>query len=148
MKILFLLLVLSACASVEILPKQEDIKIHVQVRHLNQNIEVFEVPLYAPLELILDQIECEACDLSRLNPQQILHDQDLIVLYPKQEQRISINQASLEELCELPGIGPSIAARIIAHREQVGLFQSLEDLMLIKGIKERLFAKLKDHISL
>jgi competence protein ComEA len=51
-------------------------------------------------------------------------------------------------LCELPGIGPSIAARIIAHREQVGLFQSLEDLMLIKGIKERLFAKLKDHISL
>lgn len=148
MKILFLLLVLSACASVEVLPKHEDVKIHVQVRHLDQSIEVFEVPLYAPLQLILDQIECDVCDLSRLNPKQILHDQDLIVLYPKQDQRISINQASLEELCELPGIGPSIAARIIAHREQVGLFQSLEDLMLIKGIKEHLFAKIKDHITL
>lgn len=148
MKILFLVLILSSCASVEVLPKQEDIKIQVQVRHLDQSIEVFEVPLYAPLELILDQIDCDSCDLSRMNPQQILHDQDLIVLYLKQEQRISINQASLEELCELPGIGPSLAAKIIAHREQVGLFQSLEDLMLIKGIKERLFAKLKDHISL
>lgn len=148
MKILFLLFILSACASVEMLPKQEDVRIQVLVRHLDDRIEHFEVPLYASLDVIMNQIECDACDLSRLNPQQVLHDKDLIVLYPKKDDRISINQASLEELCELPGIGPSIASRIIAHREQVGLFQSLEDLMLIKGIKERLFAKIKDHIRL
>ena len=148
MKILFLLLVLSACADVEVLPKQEDVLIEVQVRHLDQSIEVFEVPLYAPMATILNQLDCSICDLSRLNPQQILHDQDIIVLYPMQEERISINQASLEELCELPGIGPSIASKIIAYREQVGLFQSLEELMLIKGIKARIFAKIKDHIRL
>lgn len=122
--------------------------IHVQVRKLDQSIEDFEVPLYSPLALILDQIECDECDLSRLNPQQILHDNDLIVLYPIQEQRISINQATLEELCELPGIGPAIAAKIIAYRQEVGLFQSLEELMRVKGIKDRLFTKLKDHIRL
>lgn len=148
MKILFLLLILSSCASLKVLPKQEEVRIQVQVQHLDQSIEVFDVPLYSTLELILNQIDCADCDLSRLNPQQILHDKDMIVLYPKQDQRISINQASLDELCQLPGIGPSIAAKIIAYREQVGMFQTLEDLMLIKGIKERLFAKLKDHIRL
>ena len=148
MKILFLVFILSACASIEVLQKQEDIMIHVQVRKLDQSIEDFEVPLYSPLALILDQIECDECDLSRLNPQQILHDNDLIVLYPIQEQRISINQATLEELCELPGIGPAIAAKIIAYRQEVGLFQSLEELMRVKGIKDRLFTKLKDHIRL
>ena len=148
MKILFLLVLLTSCVSVKRLEEPEDIRIKVQVRHLDQSIEIFEVPLYAKLVTLLDQIDCDACDLSRLNPSQSLHEGDLIVLYPKQEQRISINQASLEELCELPGIGPALASRIIAYRDEVGLFQSLEELMMVKGIKERLFAKLKDHITL
>lgn len=148
MKILFLLVLLTSCVSVKRLEEPEQIRIEVQVRHLDQRIEIFEVPLYAKLVTVLDQIDCDACDLSRLNPSQSLHEGDLIVLYPKHEQRISINQASLEELCELPGIGPALAARIIAYRDDVGLFQTLEELMLVKGIKERLFEKLKDHITL
>lgn len=148
MKILFLLVLLTSCVSIKQLEKPEHIKVQVQVRHLDQSIESFEVPLYAKLSSILNQIACETCDLTRLNPSQIVHDGDLIVLYPKLETRISINQANLEELCELPGIGPSLASRIIAYRENIGYFQTLEELMLVKGIKERLFAKLKDHITL
>ena len=86
--------------------------------------------------------------MTRFNPEMILKHNDLIVLYPVVDKRISINQASLEELQTLPGIGPSIANKIIEYRSEYGLFQKLEDIMLIKGIKHSIFNKVKDLIRL
>ena len=39
-------------------------------------------------------------------------------------------------------------AQVQQYREEHGLFQCLEDLMKIKGIKEKTFEKLKDHITI
>lgn len=59
---------------------------------------------------------------------------------------ININTATKEELMELPGIGESRALSIIAYREENGAFGSIEEIMLVSGIKEGAFAKIKAYI--
>ncbi len=60
---------------------------------------------------------------------------------------ININRATKEELTLLPGIGNSTAEKIISYREQHGSFKSIEDIMNVSGIKDKLFSKIKDHIT-
>ena len=52
-----------------------------------------------------------------------------------------------EELMSLPGIGESRAAWIIEYRTKNGPFQKKEDIMQVKGIKDGIFSKIKDRIS-
>lgn len=91
-------------------------------------------------------------DLSVINPGQILKDRDYINIpvqkSPQELPRVSINTGSLDELCTLPGIGKGTAQKIIDYRNTEGLFQSLEDLMKVKGIGTAKFEKLKDQITL
>ena len=61
--------------------------------------------------------------------------------------KINLNTAAAEELETLPGIGPAKSAAIIEHREKEGGFKTIEDMMLISGIGEKTFEKLKDKIS-
>jgi len=56
--------------------------------------------------------------------------------------RIAINRATAVELQALPRVGPVLAARIIAHREQNGPFRSLQDLQQVPGIGPRTAAQL------
>ena len=58
---------------------------------------------------------------------------------------ININDATAEELESLPGIGPATANAIIRFREKQR-FSTIEDLMLVPGIKEARFEALADHI--
>ena len=60
---------------------------------------------------------------------------------------VNINTASLEELTALPGIGESIAGKVIRYREENGSFSCVEDIMKINGIKNKLFEKIKDRIT-
>lgn len=59
---------------------------------------------------------------------------------------ININSADKDQLMTLPGIGASKADKIIEYREKNGGFKSTEDLMLISGIKQGLYNKVKDKI--
>lgn len=61
--------------------------------------------------------------------------------------RVNINVASVEELCEIPGIGAARAAAIVSYREEHGGFEGLEDIMKVNGIKEGTFEKIKGSIS-
>ncbi len=60
---------------------------------------------------------------------------------------ININTATVEELDTLPGIGPAKAQEIINYRASVGLFQKIEDIMNVTGIKQATFDSLKDLIT-
>ena len=60
---------------------------------------------------------------------------------------ININTATAAELKTLPGIGEGIAGRIIRYREENGSFSRIEDIMKVSGIKDKLFSKIKDHIT-
>lgn len=59
----------------------------------------------------------------------------------------NINLASKIELQELPGIGAAYAERILEYRRTNGNFRRIEDIMKVKGIGEKLFAKIKDRIT-
>ena len=60
---------------------------------------------------------------------------------------ININTASLAELTGINGIGESRAQAIIAYREENGYFSTIEDIKKVSGIKDGLFNKIKDQIT-
>ena len=59
---------------------------------------------------------------------------------------LDLNTAAMEELQELPGIGPELAERIVAYREEHGAFRSVEEIMEVPGIGEGKFAALEGRI--
>ena len=62
--------------------------------------------------------------------------------------KISINNATVEELTSLSGIGESKARSIIEYRNEHGLFSSIEEILNVSGIGEALFEKIKDNITI
>jgi competence protein ComEA len=62
------------------------------------------------------------------------------------EKKININTADEKELMSLPGIGQAKAKSIIEYRKMHGDFKDPADLMNIPGIKEGLFARIKDLV--
>ena len=62
------------------------------------------------------------------------------------EKSININSAKLEELIMLPGIGEKTAEKIIELRKERGKFNTLEELMNVKGIGEVKFNKIKKFL--
>ena len=63
-------------------------------------------------------------------------------------QVVNVNTATATQLEALPGIGPSMAQRIVSHREKNGPFKKLEDLMNIQGIGEKSFLKLRPMLTI
>lgn len=61
--------------------------------------------------------------------------------------KININTATASQLQELPGIGPTLAERILEFRTAGGRFEQPEDLMKISGIGEKKYSDLKNLIA-
>ena len=64
----------------------------------------------------------------------------------RQDMRINVNTADAEWLQHLPGIGPVMAKRIIAHREKNGYFTSIDDLQEVRGIGPVTALKIEPYI--
>ena len=60
---------------------------------------------------------------------------------------VNLNTATADQLEGLPGIGPSMAARILEYRQKNGAFKKVEDLMNVRGIGEKNFLKLKPLVT-
>ena len=60
---------------------------------------------------------------------------------------VDINTATKEELSTVDGLGESLAEAIIKHRETKGPFASVEGLLAVEGISDRLLAKLRDQLT-
>lgn len=61
---------------------------------------------------------------------------------------VNVNTASAADLERLPGIGPTLARRIVEHRETRGLFRRMEDLLEVKGIGPKLLRRLDPLLRL
>lgn len=62
--------------------------------------------------------------------------------------QISLNRATAEQLEQLPGVGPALAGRIVDYRTANGGFKKKEDLLNISGIGDKLFAGIKNEVTL
>jgi competence protein ComEA len=103
----------------------------------------------------------EDADTTYLNMARVLTDGEQVVVYTvtealnlKAEEAqaklglVNINTADLTELTTISGIGESRAKAIIDYREKNGAFSSIEDIKNVDGIKDGLFSKIKDKITI
>jgi len=97
-------------------------------------------------------------DLAGVNLARVLEDGEQIVVptvgaaplapgaAPPGDDRIDLNTADQAALETLPRIGPAIAERIISWRDENGRFRSVDDLLAVPGIGEKLLAGLRDGV--
>jgi competence protein ComEA len=99
----------------------------------------------------------DTADLTKVNQAVVVRDGDQIHV-PEQGEEISlatpsggqivhINTATVEELDNLPGVGPSLAEKIIEYRKANGAFKSLDDLDAVSGIGPALLEKIAPLIA-
>lgn len=67
---------------------------------------------------------------------------------PESKVLVNINTAGAGELEALEGIGPALAQRIVEYREEHGPFQSVDELLEVKGIGEAKLEKFRDSVIL
>jgi competence protein ComEA len=107
--------------------------------------------------------QLKGADLSDINLARIVKDGEQIYIYPpskggnpvrispqrvkaKSSGPIALNRASAKTLESLDGIGPVLAARIVAYRNQNGPFLAVEDLLKVSGIGSAKFAQFKEKL--
>ncbi len=108
----------------------------------------------------------ENADLSNINRAKKLQDHDLIYIASKNEvvngmqnanqssnnnknvnKKVNINNATLEELKTIKGVGDAKAKSIIEYREQNGGFKTIEDIKNVTGIGDKMFETIKEQIE-
>lgn len=79
-----------------------------------------------------------------------INDNDIIDYYSVEEtsknSKININKATISQLQNIPGVGPSLAEKIFNYRKENGEFKNIEDLKKVNGIGEKKFESLKEFI--
>ncbi len=60
--------------------------------------------------------------------------------------KVNINSASAQQLTALPGVGEKLATRIVEYRQKAGAFKTVQELMNVKGVGEKNFAKLQPYL--
>lgn len=99
----------------------------------------------------------EDADERAINQAEVLADGQQVTVFTKAEAlsenenpagvKVNINTAGVSELMRLTGIGESRAKDIIAYRKEHGAFSVPEDIMKVSGIKEAVYDKIKDDIT-
>lgn len=148
--ILICLVILALLSLYDIHPIEDDVnQITVSVVIDGNSVDVEAEPFATIQEVIKDIDLPPNIDYEALNLNQVLFHRDVITLpVITVKQKVSINTASVEVLVDVPGIGPATAEAIVLYRSEIGQFQTLEDLMNVKGIGPKKFEKIKDLICL
>ena len=116
--------------------RQEESNVEEIAEQIKNNSEI----TYKYYEIELSNVPIDNVDT--------LEEAQNLVNQVKEEKKISINSASMEELVTLPGIGEKTAEKIIVYREVHGGFKALEELQNVAGIKSKIFAKIAPFIEL
>lgn len=147
--------------------KQESANITVYVCGNVRNVKNVTLPKESRVE---DAIKLaggvtENADLNGINMAQKLSDEDMVYVpkkgeiietgskssnitpSPAKKGKININKASTQQLDTLPGVGPSIAQKIVEYRSSRGGFKSIEELNNVSGIGNEKYKDIKDLIT-
>lgn len=125
-------------------------KINVEIKGEVKEDKVLNLPLGSTFKDVLNEIELtENSDLSNFSYLEVLHNNQIIIIPVKtNEHKISINNADIYELSSLPGVGKSIAKKIIDYRNEYGSFIKLEDIKNVSGIGDKKYEIIKEYICL
>lgn len=149
----------------------KETKIFIDIKGAVKHPNVYEMSSSNRVIDALNKAEVlKDADLSQLNLSEKLVDQKLIYVPKKGEnsmkidsqqaalnssdvkintnQPLNLNSATEEQLKNIPGIGPSKAKDILNYREKNNGFNSINDLMKIKGFGKKTFEKLKEHFTI
>jgi competence protein ComEA len=136
-------------------PLKFESTIHVHVVGEVLNPGLYELPIGAMAKTAIDAAGGMTKDAqaASVNLARTLTDgEQLMVLSTSMVSastgKISLNQASADDLDALPGIGPALSQRIVEYRATIGSFQSIEELTEVSGIGPKLFAKIRDQLTL
>ena len=99
---------------------------------------------------------CERCDARR--PYEALRTASIVVIClaivaaaaarkKPPEKPVNLNSATVQQLEQLPGIGPATAKRIVEMREKGGAFRRIEDLLAVRGISEKRLNALRPYLA-
>ena len=125
--------------------------IQIEIKGEVSDPGIITVDAYSTVDDVLKMIDLsEDADLSKVNRTAILKDQDVLVIPGKSDSAllVSINTADIDELTLVPNIGKVTAENIIAYRNQNGLFQSIDDLVKVKGIGAKTLEKIRKYLTL
>ena len=89
--------------------------------------------------LVSKETKNEICEIKKTR----MNGNKLLLL----ELKININKANKMDLSALPGIGPTLAERIINHRKENGNFKNIEELSKVKGIAQKKLAAIHKFIK-
>lgn len=124
--------------------------------------DVYRLPLNAR---VIDVLQAaggltDQADISGLNLAALVRDGEHIrvpfageavalpVADAQQTGLLDLNRASAADLEELPGVGATLAARIIERRETQGPYRSVEELREVSGVGEKLFAQIAPLVTI
>ena len=151
--ILFLLLALASypVTTVDSIRESETRTIEVEVKGEVGTPGIYTVDAYSTVNDLIGQLQLtDEADLSNVNTTVILKNHDVVVIPEKNSSvlQVSINYGTKEELMMISGIGKVTAQNIIDYRNEHGLFQSIDDLIKVKGIGEKTLAKIREFLNL
>ncbi|MBU0702873.1 MAG: helix-hairpin-helix domain-containing protein [Chloroflexi bacterium] len=63
------------------------------------------------------------------------------------EQKIDLSSVTAEELAQLPGIGPALAGRIVAYRDEVRPFEEPVEITAVPGVSEKMYQAIADRLT-
>lgn len=162
----------AAHASVEVKTEIERSEISVYICGNVKNPGVVKVKEGTRLDEAIEMVggSREEADLNAVNLAYRLADEDMIYIPEKGEKpqetvntttgvniaknvtesksgKVNINTANESELDTLEGVGPATAKAIIQYRNQIGAFNSIEDIKSVKGIGDAKYSSIKDSIT-
>lgn len=146
----------------------KDSKIVVEIKGEVNNPNVYYLDEESIIQDLIDMAGgiTDKGDLENINRAQELTDHECIIIPSCEEDnnvitgvetststgsnsdKVNINTANEAELQTLTGIGESRAQAIIDYREENGRFKSIEDIKNISGIGDKMFEKIKEHITI
>lgn len=128
----------------------ENNSINIEIKGEILEEKTIKVDIGSRFEDIIDDIGLkETSDISNFSKLSVLYNNQIINIPTKKDcNLVSINNGSIAELSCLPGIGKSIALKIIEYREAYGSFHNLDEIMNVQGIGLKKYEKIKQFICL